>query len=174
MSVIKCNKCGRYYERERHRKCPYCGINDMDTDRTVMLDEDYSHSPVRNRTETCDLTIGEFSFFTGTKPVTGWLVCVEGNSRGRDYKLFSGWNRIGSSPEMQVCITDDDRISRMHGAVVYDSRSNLFHAVSEAGNLIYINGETLEDSRIITSGDTIEIGSSKFVFIAFCEEGRTW
>ena len=67
-----------------------------------------------------DKTVGIYSRFTGNDFVTGWLVCTKGAERGRDYRLHYGFNRIGRGLMMDVCILEDEMISRnMHCSVVY-------------------------------------------------------
>lgn len=186
MAVIKCDKCGQHYDNEKFRSCPNCGKADIIMDETVSLpkyeknatsgcdDETVSLEVNMGKAIADDITVGEHSIFTGTKPVTGWLVCVEGHSKGRDYRLHHGWNRIGRSHDMQVCITDDMSISRKHGAIVYDDRSNKYFAVNETGALMYLNGKNVTDAQPLENGDEIQLGDSSFVFIAFCTEGRKW
>ena len=35
-------------------------------------------------------------------PVTGWLVCIEGPSKGRDYKIMTEKNFLGRSETMDI------------------------------------------------------------------------
>ena len=49
---------------------------------------------------------GNYSFM----PVVGWLVCIEGNDRGRDFRLHSGYNSIGKNAENDVSIPSDGTI----------------------------------------------------------------
>src|SRR5260221_1427992 len=54
-------------------------------------------------------------------PVVGWLVCLEGPDRGRDYRLHSEKNFIGRAPNMDVVLGGDDTVSReKHGVVIFD------------------------------------------------------
>ena len=41
---------------------------------------------------------------SGLEPVVGWLVCVTGKSRGKDYRLKAGFNRIGRNPDMDILL----------------------------------------------------------------------
>ena len=63
-----------------------------------------------------------FGFFGVTKkpPVTGWLVCINGDEKGNDYRLHAGKNFVGRSQAMDVVLTDDKSISReKHCSVLY-------------------------------------------------------
>ena len=196
MAIVTC-EMGHVYDDLKHQQCPYCvdkgGTAEftfpMDSDMTIATEAEFIDEVESKKVEETvgidinsygdpgdfDKTIGAYSFEVGTQSVTGWIVCTEGKSRGRDYRLFHGWNRIGRNFNLTVCIPDDPAISReSHVAIVYDDKSNKFFAVNEHGNLSYVNGEPLENTRVISNGDTIELGESKFVFIPFCTEDRKW
>ncbi len=107
--------------------------------------------------------------------VTGWLVCTEGPEKGRDYRLRYGFNKIGRSYEMDVCIFEDEEISRdAHCSVVYESRSNRFLLAPGQGTLTWLGGELVEEPREILSGERFQIGGTTLEFVAFCRNGVTW
>lgn len=120
-------------------------------------------------------TIGFYSEVKGNDFVTGWLVCIEGPEKGRDYRLHHGFNRIGRDPGMQVQIADDPAITRKnHCSIVYDDKSNQFSLVPSAGAITYYKESLLTKAEVLQMGDLIEIGSSTLEFIPFCREGRVW
>ncbi len=121
------------------------------------------------------VTVGFFSPSTGTACITGWLVCVEGPARGRDYRIFHGMNWVGRDPDMDIHMIEDKRIApRKHCAVVYDRKSAKFFVVDGEVDLTYLNGELLKGSAKLKTGDVISIGESRFEFIPFCREGHQW
>lgn len=72
-------------------------------------------------------TIGIYSGARGNDYVTGWLVCLKGPEKGRDYRLHHGFNRVGRGLGMDVAIMDDPAVSRdCHCSVVYDGVGNRF------------------------------------------------
>ena len=183
MAVIRCEKCGMHYDDEKYRICPNCERSDLADDITVSLGADQITNEMDETVNielslgqkiSDDLTIGEHSPITGTSPVVGWLVCTEGPSRGRDYRLSHGWNRIGRSAEMDIYISDDKHISRKHGALVYDDRSDRFFVVNDTGALTYLNGTMVSEPVVLKSGDVIQLGECSFVFIPYCTEDRKW
>jgi len=110
----------------------------------------------------------------GWDPVTGWLVCVEGPEKGRDYRLHSGRNFLGRALQMDISIVDDKEISREnHCSVVYEPKKREYFLVPGSAN-VYLNGDAVNEVADITTGDTIGAGGSEFVFIPFCKEGREW
>ena len=109
------------------------------------------------------------------EPVVGWLVCVEGAERGRDYRLLAGRNYIGRSVDMDISIPDDQQLSReRHCSVIYDPRSFRFVVLPGDSSLTMLNGETLNMPHDLKDGDVITCGSTKLCFIAYCREGRDW
>lgn len=120
-------------------------------------------------------TISFYAQEKGTDFIVGWLVCVEGPEKGRDYRLHQGFNRLGRDYSMDIAVMEDAGISREAAcAVVYDDRSNSFFAVQQPSGLAYLNGTVLEGAKGLKTGDMIRTGNSEFEFIGFCREGRTW
>lgn len=194
MAVVRCGQ-GHYYDDEKFSRCPHCGIfKNLKLDDGPETENDgktvaYPSQPLSSGPlcQTVDLesvnnlpaddqkTVGYYSAQRGNEYVTGWLVCVKGAEKGRDYRLHHGFNRIGRSYGMSVCIVDDIHISReTHCAIVYDDRSNSFSLVPSGGNLVYMGGNTITSPVGLSTGDVIGIGDSEFEFIAFCREGRAW
>jgi hypothetical protein len=105
----------------------------------------------------------------GIDPVVGWLVCIEGAQRGRDYRLHSERNLIGRAAEMDVCITGDEAISRTaHAAIVFEPRQRTFRlSTGEGRGLVYLNGEVVEGMTKLEANAVIELGQTKLMFIPF-------
>lgn len=115
---------------------------------------------------------GNYSFM----PVVGWLVCIEGNDRGRDFRLHAGYNSIGKNPENDVSIPSDHAISReRHAVVAYDQEENLyFFAPANGVNLLRLNGKVLMAPAEIKANDVLTIGKSKLMFIPMCSDKFQW
>lgn len=112
----------------------------------------------------------------GFDPVVGWLICVKGPNRGKDYRLHSGTNFIGRSSEMDVCIEHDQTVSRRNAASIsYDDRSkSFFIAKGDVRNIIYLNGKPVRSDADIVAYDRLEIGATELVFLPLCGEAFTW
>lgn len=107
--------------------------------------------------------------------VTGWLVCTEGPEKGRDYRLRYGFNRIGRDHQMDVCIFEDEGISRdAHCCIVYEDKKNRFQLVPGQGTLTWLEGRLLEKPQELFGGERFTIGSTTLEFVAFCRNGVTW
>jgi hypothetical protein len=109
-------------------------------------------------------------------PVVGWLVCLEGPDRGRDFRLHGEKNFIGRSPIMDVCVPGDDTISReKHGVLIFDPKKQAFWVLpGESAGLVYLNGEIVHSPTPINRDDVLELGQTKLVLIPFCGDKYTW
>jgi hypothetical protein len=112
---------------------------------------------------------------TGMDPLVGWLVCVEGVEKGRDYRLRSEKNWIGRSDNMDVTVKDPAVSRENHAAVVYDPRKGTFDIrPGEVRGIVYVNGEEVVNSLALSPYDKIELGGSKFLFIPFVGDNFNW
>ena len=111
-----------------------------------------------------------------TDPVCGWLVCIEGKSKGKDFRIYGRNNTIGRDEKMDICIKDDPAISReKHARLAYDVKHNAFSLIpAEAANSPYVNDEPVYVPTKLEAYDVIELGESKFIFVPFCCDRFTW
>ncbi len=121
-------------------------------------------------------TIGIFSPKSGNiDPVTGWIVALNGEERGKDFRLHAGYNTVGRSFSMDVSLMKDAQITRdKHCQIAYDDRGNQFFLVPGNGTLTYLNGKRVAGAVEIQDNDEIEIGSTRFRFISFCRGDYVW
>jgi hypothetical protein len=114
----------------------------------------------------------------GTKkdPVAGWLVCLDGPDKGRDYRLHMEKNFIGRAPNMDVVLDGDNTVSReRHAIVIFDPKKKIFWALpGEASGLVYLNGEIVNSPVQMKADDVLEIGLTKLVLIPFCGDRYSW
>jgi len=109
-------------------------------------------------------------------PVVGWLVCMEGPDRGRDFRLHAEKNFIGRSAQMDVCVLSDDRVSsEKHGVVIFDPKQRVFWTLpGDSGEAVYLNGEILHRPCQLKRDDVLELGQTKLVLIPFCGDKYNW
>ena len=112
----------------------------------------------------------------GFDPVVGWLVCVEGRNRGRDFRLRREKNFIGRSETMDICIVGDDTISReKHASVSFNPKNNQFKLhPGDAHGLVYLNGEEVDTPTPLKPKDLIEVGQHKLMFVSLCGDDFNW
>jgi hypothetical protein len=120
-------------------------------------------------------TIAVVTKKTGIDPVVGWLVCVEGLEKGKDYRAHSEKNRIGRSDSMDIVVKDPTMSRENHAFLVFDPKGKVFHIQEGDGRgLVYVNGSQVINSRELAPYDQIEMGESKFLFLPFCGERFNW
>ena len=109
-------------------------------------------------------------------PVVGWLVCIEGPDRGRDYRLRAGANVVGRSPAMDICIASDAAVSReRHCSINFDIEKEAFQLTpGETGSFLYLNGDLVTAPRYLKQDDVLDVGRTKLVFIAFWSKEHRW
>lgn len=182
---------GHHYDPIQHSSCPYCGVPTLDFTVTQpakgglipAADDDVTRPagalpqgrpPVKEQEE--GVTVGYFHKKIGIDPVVGWLVCVEGPDRGRDFRLHAERNFIGRSEKMDVCIRGDETISRDNHAIVsFNPRGNSFKLQAGDGRgLVYLNGDELDVPAVLQPYDLIEVGQTKLLFLPFCGEKFKW
>lgn len=192
--VMKRCPNGHFYDSDVNESCPWCAVpaDDQegtkrvspntvpvgsDSGATVRVSPQNSQkiSPSRSSIDEGH-TVAVVKRKTGIDPVVGWLVCVEGPDRGRDFRIRSEKNSVGRAESMDICIAGDESISRNdHAFVVYDPKKNGFRI--QAGlsrGLIYLNGEEVISPEMMKAYDQIEMGESTFVFVPFCGEAFKW
>src|ERR1700722_12649283 len=110
-------KEGHFYDASAHKSCPYCPIAGLSVDKTYpvarsapppLKADDSKTMPIRPSDD--GVTQGFFKATLGIEPVVGWLVCIQGPSLGRDYRIKSQRNFIGRDPRMDICIANDPQV----------------------------------------------------------------
>lgn len=112
----------------------------------------------------------------GIDPVVGWLVCISGAEKGKDYRIHSDNNFIGRSDRMDICIKGDETISRDNHAIIsYDTKEQkYFFSPGEGRTIIRHNGNAIFQTTELSANDRISIGNTELVFVPFCTEDFTW
>ena len=121
-------------------------------------------------------TVGVFQKKYDLDPVVGWLVCIEGSDKGKDFHLYARINSIGRSSESDVCIKGDATISREnHARLAYDPRHNSYQLIpGDSTNNIYLNDIPVYAPAVLAAYDVVELGQSKFVFLPLCGDRFQW
>ena len=113
---------------------------------------------------------------TGTDPVVGWLIGVNGAMYGDAFPLKSGRNFIGRGTSMDVILYGDNSISRdKHAVIIYEPRARIFIAQpGESKELFYINDEVVLGNVTLKKYDIVNLGSSELMFVPLCDEKFCW
>lgn len=193
MAITRCPN-GHFYDPETNDSCPWCAAVSAenldgtrrafvetaavpDSGATVKINPQNQPKGAPGRSAIDEgHTVAVFKKRIGIDPVVGWLVCIDGSDRGRDYRIRSEKNGVGRSDTMDICIRGDETISRSdHAFIVHDPKKNIFRI--QAGlsrGLIYLNGEEVIASEKLNAYDRIEMGESTFLFVPFCGENFQW
>ena len=112
---------------------------------------------------------------SGSEPVVGWLVCIEGPMRGQDFRIRDGYNFIGRE-EGDIRIKGDNAISRQkHAVVAFYSKRNSFHVGPADGrNIIELNGEPVFNHVQMENFDVITVGNTKLMLVVLCGDRFNW
>jgi hypothetical protein len=195
--MVRCPE-GHFYDPSKHSACPWCALpsdGGAGGEKTrpvrpgAMPDAappplpqagPVPAAPAAGATPTpkpgVTRRIGQDATPGKADPVVGWLVCLDGPDRGRDFRLHSEKNFIGRSPSMDVIVPSDDTVSReKHGVVIFDPKKQMFWILpGDSSGLVYLNGEIVHTPTQLNAHDTLEIGQTKLVLIPFCGEKYTW
>lgn len=169
---MKLERCpnGHLYNAGRYKECPYCSSERLEQ---VETREEIPMDYVENED---DKTTAYWANEIAVEPVVGWLVCFDGYDKGKDYKLKTEKNFIGRSSEMDVCIEGDNAISRKnHAIIAYNPKNREFVITpGEGTGIVYVQNQAVYAPTKLSPFDVIEMGLSKFVFVALCGDEFDW
>lgn len=189
MSITQCLR-GHFYDDEKYSTCPSCaqpsGLRwQLDDQKTVSLDsmESEEEVTVRLTAETpvkqsyiADWDSEKTVALSGTEEpllLSGWLVCIQGPVKGKDYRLYPGFNRIGRSLGSDICL-QDPQVSETHCSVAYDQKSRRFFLVPGKGTAVYTEDKLIQKAVELQEGSKICLGSSVLELIPFCKGEHVW
>jgi pSer/pThr/pTyr-binding forkhead associated (FHA) protein len=93
--------------------------------------------------------------------VRAWLVATAGPTKGKTYPIPLDGATVGRLPEQPVYIPDE-RLSREHARIEFRGGQFIINDLGSR-NGTALNGKLLSHPQALTSGDTIELGSSTLV-----------
>ncbi|MBS1830971.1 MAG: FHA domain-containing protein [Acidobacteria bacterium] len=189
--MVRCSD-GHFYDPAKHPSCPWCA-------KPLEIGAQPGPDPVAGKTRPVGAVVeaaelpppsaavpGAASNAGATKrlapkelgidPVVGWLVCVDGPGKGKDYRIHTERNFIGRAATMDISIAGDDTISReRHAIVTFDPKKKQFWIQpGESTGLVYLNEEAIYVPQQLKERDVIEVGQTKLVFVPFVNESFQW
>lgn len=202
MAMKRCDADLHFFDSDKDKSCPYCRDQSSEFDATIGVQpgkhgdgrEDDSGETVsvydkrtqgvtrsgpmeEDEDDDAGKTIGIYQDREGYDPVVGWLVCIEGASKGRDYRIKTGINEVGrnSSQDVQIVISGDKTISkRDHAEIEYDEGENTYYLIRKKNQAVKLNGNNVRQPTQLTAYDTIQFGQSSFMFVPLCTEKFKW
>lgn len=153
-----CTQCGRELPEEANF-CPGCGSR-------VVRGARHAETPTEATTSSLD--VGALDEREGLRdlpdlaPGTGMLVVVRGPNAGSRFLLDREVTTVGRHPESHLFL-DDVTVSRRHAEITNEEGTM---TINDLGSLngTYVNGERAE-SRVLRTGDELQIGRFKLVFL---------
>ncbi|MGH9803137.1 MAG: FHA domain-containing protein, partial [Blastocatellia bacterium] len=96
--------------------------------------------------------------------LVGWLVSYTGNPDGEDYRLHTGYNRIGANPVCDIVLADET-VSGSHAIIVYrEGRFLIKDDLSRNGT--FVNGREISEAHALQNYDEVRLGNTVMTFIA--------
>lgn len=179
LAIIKCEK-GHFYDNVKYEQCPHCAAkkdNAVDEDSITVAKiagEKLKKNLVSLAAGEDEKTVGIFSHKKELAPVAGWLVCVDGPEKGRDWRIANGRNFIGRSYKSDIAVSADEQVSREnHCSIVYDPKSEVYSLVPGENALYYKDAEVMAPIEL-EAYDTIKIGATTLQFVPYLRKGVQW
>ncbi|MBF0344819.1 MAG: FHA domain-containing protein [Nitrospirae bacterium] len=197
MAMKRCPADMHYYNPDKNPECPYCRNAQDEKISTGVFnrianansDERATTVPVidllKDRIAVPEGVSGDgdvvtksiFKKKSGFNPVVGWLVCVEGSEKGRDYRIRPGINEVGrdDTADLSLSIRGDDMISRRdHAEIEYDPEENSYYLIRKKNQAVKLNDEKVRQPVRLKAYDIIQFGQTTLIFIPLCTEHFNW
>jgi hypothetical protein len=99
----------------------------------------------------------------GTREVVGWVVVMGGEQQGKDFRLCSGKNLVGTGADCDVVLTDP-YLSARHCVIRYEEGQYRIKDLDSTNGVI-VNGKKTGDVELIDN-DMIKLGKTELKFKA--------
>jgi len=182
--------------------CPYCPQDDSEPEIPVVRPRAIDPSPARSLAQPAsdgglkaapppsprstsgamlavqpppmERTVAAAQLNAQKRYVVGWLVGLNGLSRGESYPVRMGRNVIGRDKRSDIVIADEQASSH-HADLVFRPEERRFILMDHnSTNGTYVNEHEIEPRRDLAPKDIIRIGSQKFLFTPLCHDGFHW
>ena len=191
MAIVRCPN-GHKYDSDINKSCPYCAVSgDSSGWEDLELSGEFEKSGFEWDGKTQPIYDDDDRNGSGatepfwnkdeysSQPVVGWLVCIEGQDKGKDFCLHGAKCTIGRHRTSSVVLSDP-HISRegYPALVVYDERkTHRFYLASgdaASHNNVELNGNMLLGQSVLNPYDEIRIEDTALVFVPFCGDDFYW
>lgn len=161
-----CFSCGKGTDPS-WEMCPYCGTNLREAAPPTPAGQmpvpqgQAPELPQMTGNKTQAINLDELA--GPSKMVVGWLVIMEGNEKGRDFRLYEGQNSIGAAADCAI-VVNDEYLSAHHASIRFDNgRYELIDKDSTNGCFLNEKRVTREE---LVDNDTIRLGRTHLRFKA--------
>jgi len=141
--------------------CPYC-LEMQQSMRDVQMPMPQSGAGTAMM-NLGDLTGGEKGRGSADKSreVCGWLVALNGQHKGEDFRLRVGKNVIGTAADCDVVLSDK-KLSRKHATIRFEG-GEFQIADLDSSNGCFVNDEKIQKHDLIDN-DIVKLGDIEFEF----------
>ncbi len=198
MELKECGH-GHIYDASLYYSCPYCASRNRAINFEQYAGTGVGNStPVkRNEPDEIGKTVPVYNVFKKeekesprdtapmeekpeeqeqTDPVAGWLVCISGGNRGKNYCLFEKNNYLNITSAKGMRVETENNISSDQVRIIYDGKHQDFYLFPAPAGLItpYLNDEIVDMPKRLSAYDRIELDTTKYVFVPFCSRNFSW
>jgi hypothetical protein len=96
-----------------------------------------------------------------SREVCGWMVALNGQHKGEDFRLRVGKNVLGTAADCDIVLTDK-KISRKHATIRYEG-GEFQIADLDSSNGTFVNDEKVQKHDLIDN-DIVKLGDIEFEF----------
>ena len=121
-------------------------------------------------------TIPLYQQENGILPTLGWMVCIKGKKRGKDYRIAVDRCYIGRSDSNDIALGHELELHRDSYFVVAYNRNNrsFWLDATQCRDNIFVNGALVTAGLQLKSYDKLQIGATEFLFIPLCSDSFGW
>ena len=171
MSMQRCSS-GHYFDPAKSPECPLCHAP---TSSNEPASRDVRAKVAAQQMPSAQQTVGFMVREQGIDPTVGWVVCIAGPERGKDFRIRSERNSIGRNPQMHICINDDSISRDNHASIIFNPVKSTFKLQpGESRGLVYVNGDETLQPVDLKKGDKIKLGSTELLFVPFAGVMYDW
>jgi hypothetical protein len=182
--MIQCNT-GHFFDESKHSSCPYCAVPlDLGSPNPTVPAVGAGAAGVKTTPLRPTPPPGPPAGATkrlveeqlGIDPVVGWLVCVDGPDRGRDFRIRSENNFIGRDSSMDIALAGDDTISRQkHASIAFEPAGQSFWLLpGDSRGLTYVNDKMVMSPVQLAARDVIRLGKTRLMLVPFVDASFSW
>lgn len=199
MIMRQCPK-GHFYDQEESQECPFCEAGRLIGQVRTLEPLIPATQPVMPVTQ--PVVPATQAAFPATQPVEpaqlpktmpaadlefprtlpilsmvcGWLVCLDGSARGRDFAIRSGRNTVGYDRINDICLPRPGNVAFGSQAIlIYDEPNRRFVLQTRSSDSkISVNALPLVTPTELAAYDRITIDGAELLFIPLCSDRFSW
>jgi hypothetical protein len=96
-------------------------------------------------------------------PVVGWLVALDGQQKGEDFRLREGKNSLGSAPDVDITLRDQS-VSGKHASISYRDGTFVITDLDSTNGTFLNSGTEPVARQELKDNDLIRVGQTTLKF----------